>query len=65
MDRRSILIVEDEPSIAEVVALYLKRAGFQTMHWPPMVDGSRSCSSGRRPTLASSTSCCPSSMAFT
>ncbi len=32
MDRRSILIVEDEPSIAEVVALYLKRAGFQTMH---------------------------------
>src|SRR5512142_1048313 len=32
MDRRSILIVEDEPSIAEVVALYLKRAGFQTVH---------------------------------
>ena len=32
MDRRSILIVEDEPSIAEVVALYLQRAGFQTMH---------------------------------
>jgi DNA-binding response OmpR family regulator len=31
MDRRSILIVEDEPSIAEVVALYLKRAGFQTL----------------------------------
>ena len=24
-----ILIVEDEPSIAEVVALYLRRAGFQ------------------------------------
>ncbi len=32
MDRRSILIVEDEPSIAEVVALYLKRAGFHTIH---------------------------------
>ncbi len=32
MDRRSILIVEDEPSIAEVVALYLQRAGFQTIH---------------------------------
>jgi DNA-binding response OmpR family regulator len=32
MERRSILIVEDEPSIAEVVALYLKRAGFQTFH---------------------------------
>ncbi len=32
MDKRSILIVEDEPSIAEVVALYLKRAGFQTIH---------------------------------
>jgi DNA-binding response OmpR family regulator len=31
MDKRSILIVEDEPSIAEVVALYLKRAGFQTI----------------------------------
>ena len=30
MTARSILIVEDEPSIAEVVALYLQRAGFQT-----------------------------------
>ena len=34
MDKRSILIVEDEPSIAEVVALYLQRAGFQTLHAP-------------------------------
>jgi DNA-binding response OmpR family regulator len=34
MDRRSILIVEDEPSIAEVVALYLQRAGFHTIHAP-------------------------------
>ncbi len=34
MDKRSILIVEDEPSIAEVVALYLKRAGFETLHAP-------------------------------
>ncbi len=32
MDKKSILIVEDEPSIAEVVALYLQRAGFQTVH---------------------------------
>ncbi|MGZ6317341.1 MAG: response regulator [Anaerolineales bacterium] len=32
MDKKSILIVEDEPSIAEVVALYLQRAGFQTLH---------------------------------
>jgi DNA-binding response OmpR family regulator len=32
MDKKSILIVEDEPSIAEVVALYLQRAGFQTQH---------------------------------
>ena len=32
MDHKSILIVEDEPSIAEVVALYLQRAGFQTLH---------------------------------
>ncbi len=31
MDRKSILIVEDEPSIAEVVSLYLQRAGFQTV----------------------------------
>jgi DNA-binding response OmpR family regulator len=30
MDKKSILIVEDEPSIAEVVALYLQRAGYQT-----------------------------------
>ncbi len=29
---QSILIVEDEPSIAEVVALYLQRAGFETLH---------------------------------
>jgi DNA-binding response OmpR family regulator len=28
MTGKSILIVEDEPSIAEVVGLYLKRAGF-------------------------------------
>ena len=32
MDKKSILIVEDEPSIAEVVSLYLQRAGFQTRH---------------------------------
>src|SRR5512141_562148 len=32
MDKKSILIVEDEPSIAEVVALYLQRAGYQTLH---------------------------------
>jgi DNA-binding response OmpR family regulator len=30
MDKKSILIVEDEPSIAEVVSLYLQRAGYQT-----------------------------------
>ena len=29
MSEQSILVVEDEPSIAEVVSLYLKRAGFQ------------------------------------
>lgn len=29
MSEKSILIVEDEPSIAEVVGLYLSRAGFQ------------------------------------
>jgi DNA-binding response OmpR family regulator len=34
MDKKSILIVEDEPSIAEVVSLYLQRAGFQTRHAP-------------------------------
>jgi DNA-binding response OmpR family regulator len=32
MDKKSILIVEDEPSIAEVVSLYLQRAGFKTRH---------------------------------
>ncbi len=30
MEKKSILIVEDEPSIAEVVSLYLQRADFQT-----------------------------------
>jgi DNA-binding response OmpR family regulator len=29
MSNQSILVVEDEPSIAEVISLYLKRAGFQ------------------------------------
>jgi two-component system response regulator ResD len=29
MNGSKILLVEDEPSIAEVVELYLKRAGFQ------------------------------------
>lgn len=29
---RLILIVEDEPNIAEVVSLYLKRAGYQVTH---------------------------------
>jgi DNA-binding response OmpR family regulator len=29
MSEHSILVVEDEPSIAEVVSLYLKRAGYQ------------------------------------
>lgn len=32
MGPKTILIVEDETSIAEVVALYLKRAGFDTRH---------------------------------
>ncbi len=32
MEKKSILIVEDEPSIAEVVSLYLQRAGFHTRH---------------------------------
>ena len=29
MSDKRILVVEDEPSLAEVVSLYLKRAGFQ------------------------------------
>jgi DNA-binding response OmpR family regulator len=32
MEKKSILIVEDEPSIAEVVSLYLQRADFRTTH---------------------------------
>ena len=27
----TVLVVEDEPSISEVVSLYLKRAGYQVM----------------------------------
>jgi DNA-binding response OmpR family regulator len=34
MNARSILVVEDETSIAEVVSLYLKRAGFQVQVAP-------------------------------
>jgi DNA-binding response OmpR family regulator len=34
MNTPEILIVEDEPSIAEVVALYLRRAGFQVESVP-------------------------------
>ena len=29
MNKPTILVVEDEPSIAEVVGLYLQRAGYQ------------------------------------
>jgi len=32
MERKTILIVEDEASIAEVLSLYLKRADFRTLH---------------------------------
>lgn len=32
MERKSILLVEDEASIAEVLSLYLKRADFRTAH---------------------------------
>jgi DNA-binding response OmpR family regulator len=32
MDRKTILIVEDEASIAEVLSLYLQRADFRTLH---------------------------------
>ena len=32
MERKTVLIVEDEASIAEVLALYLKRADFRTSH---------------------------------
>ena len=28
----SILVVDDEPTIAEVVARYLERAGYETLH---------------------------------
>lgn len=31
LDTTTILVVEDEPSIGEVVSLYLKRAGYQVM----------------------------------
>ncbi len=34
MEQNSILIVEDEPSIAEVVSLYLQRTGFKTLVAP-------------------------------
>src|SRR5258708_36194672 len=51
MDKKSILIVEDESSIAEVVALYLQRANFQTQH---AQDGTRAMSllSHQTPDLA-------------
>jgi DNA-binding response OmpR family regulator len=32
MERKTILIVEDEVSIAEVLSLYLRRADFRTLH---------------------------------
>ena len=34
MNIKTILIVEDEASIAEVVSLYLKRAGFNVITAP-------------------------------
>ena len=45
MNTKSILVVEDEPSIAEVVSLYLKRAGF---HVQIAADGKQAMNSFER-----------------
>ena len=31
MKENTILVIEDEPNVAEVVSLYLRRAGFNVM----------------------------------
>ncbi|MFN8414446.1 MAG: response regulator transcription factor [Anaerolineales bacterium] len=41
MNEKKILVIEDEPSIAEVVGLYLKRAGYQVQ---TAVDGKQALS---------------------
>lgn len=45
MNQTSILVVEDEPSIAEVVSLYLRRAGYQVQ---VLADGSAALASMER-----------------
>ena len=60
--RASILVVDDEPTISEVVARYLDRAGYAVR---TAADGPGGGGGGERdaaPTSLSSTSCSPASM---
>ncbi len=59
--QRSVLIVDDEPTIAEVVARYLERAGYHTRVALDGAAGARRPRPRSGPTSSCSTSCCRAS----
>ena len=57
--KRRILVVEDEPTIADAVAARLRAEGFDGRSRPRRPGGGRRRRAGRGPTWSCSTSCCP------
>ena len=61
--RGSILVVDDEPTIAEVVARYLERAGYETRIADDGPAAVAAAANAAARTWSCSTSCCPASTA--
>ncbi len=55
---KTILIVEDDPNIAELVQMYLEKEGYNTRS-PPTADRASTCSGSCGPIWCCSISCCP------
>ena len=52
---KTILVVDDEPIVREVVVRYLQRDGYATLEAGDGDDARASCSSSERPTSSCST----------
>ena len=55
---KTILIVEDDPNISELVQMYLEKEGYNTAS-PPTADRDLICSGSSGPIWCCSISCCP------